>query len=86
LRVLAYSSIGKCIFNRESLSSSLTGGPRMIGARGVTLSALRPTGIALVEGKRRDVISDGSFIAAGASITVIAGDGQKLVVQASSRG
>ncbi|ALJ56849.1 hypothetical protein AMD24_00684 [Candidatus Xiphinematobacter sp. Idaho Grape] len=86
LRVLAYSSIGKCISNRESLSSSLTGGPRMIGARGVTLSALRPTGIAFVNEKRRDVISDGSFIAPGVSVTVIAEDGQRLVVQASDCG
>jgi len=86
LRVITYSSIGKYIANRESLPSSPAGSPRMIGVHGVALSALRPTGIAFVDGKRRDVISDGSFIAAGSSITVIAEDGQKLVVQASSYG
>ncbi|QQY07562.1 MAG: NfeD family protein [Candidatus Xiphinematobacter sp.] len=86
LRVIAHSPLGKCISNRESLSSPLTSSPRMIGVRGVALSALRPTGVAFVEGKRRDVISDGSFIAAGSSITVIAENGQKLIVQASSCG
>ena len=82
LRAFSHTSIGKCISNRESIASFLTDDSRMIGAQGVALSILRPAGVALIEGQRRDVVTDGSFVAAGMSVTVIAEDRQKLIVQA----
>jgi membrane-bound serine protease (ClpP class) len=56
-----------------------------LGKRGTTVSPLRPAGIADLEGQRVDVVSDGEFIEAGASITVVRVDGNRIVVRRPSR-
>jgi membrane-bound serine protease (ClpP class) len=52
-----------------------------LGRSGTALSPLRPSGLAEIEGRRVDVVSDGSFIEAGASIEVIRVDGNRVVVR-----
>jgi membrane-bound serine protease (ClpP class) len=56
-----------------------------LGQRGTAVSPLRPAGIADLEGQRVDVVSDGEFIEAGASITVVRVDGNRIVVRRPSR-
>ncbi len=51
------------------------------GKRGTAASTLRPAGIADIEGERVDVVSDGEFIDAGESITVVRVDGNRIVVR-----
>lgn len=82
LRAFSHTLIGQCMINQESLSSFLTNNSHLIGAQGVALSILRPAGIALIEGKRRDVVTNGFFVAAGMPVTVVAEDRNTLVVQA----
>ena len=52
-----------------------------LGKSGTTVSPLRPSGIADVEGERVDVVSDGEFIEAGAKIVVSRVDGNRIVVR-----
>ena len=52
-----------------------------LGKRGTAASPLRPAGIADIEGKRVDVVSDGEFIAAGEPLTVVRVDGNRIVVR-----
>jgi membrane-bound serine protease (ClpP class) len=52
-----------------------------LGKGGTTVSPLRPSGIADVEGQRVDVVSDGEFIEAGAPIVVSRVDGNRIVVR-----
>jgi membrane-bound serine protease (ClpP class) len=52
-----------------------------LGKGGTTVSPLRPSGIADVEGERVDVVSDGDFIEAGAQIVVSRVDGNRIVVR-----
>jgi membrane-bound serine protease (ClpP class) len=52
-----------------------------LGRTGTALSPLRPAGLADIEGARVDVVSDGSFIDAGAAIEVIRVEGNRIVVQ-----
>jgi membrane-bound serine protease (ClpP class) len=52
-----------------------------LGKGGTTVSPLRPSGIADVEGERVDVVSDGEFIEAGAQIVVSRVDGNRIVVR-----
>jgi membrane-bound serine protease (ClpP class) len=52
-----------------------------LGKGGTTVSPLRPSGIADVEGERVDVVSDGEFIEAGAEIVVSRVDGNRIVVR-----
>lgn len=53
----------------------------LIGKDGEALSVLRPSGIALIEGKRYNVVSNSEFISKGAKLKVIAVDGVKIVVE-----
>lgn len=54
---------------------------RWLGKDGVTISPLRPAGIAQLDGERVDVVSEGAFIEAGVPIQVIRVDGNRVVVR-----
>ncbi len=52
-----------------------------LGKHGQTLSTLRPAGIAMIEGARVDVVSEGEMIEAGERIQVMRVDGNRIVVR-----
>lgn len=54
---------------------------RRVGARGTTLTVLRPSGLADLDGDRVDVVSEGSFIEAGVPVEVVRVDGNRIVVR-----
>ena len=56
-----------------------------LGKRGTAVSPLRPAGIADIDGKRVDVVSQGEWIDAGTPITVIRVDGNRIVVSHAQR-
>ena len=59
-----------------------TDGPQgLLGQKGKTLTALRPAGQILVNGRRMDVVSDGAFVDAGQLVEVIEVDGLRIVVR-----
>lgn len=51
------------------------------GKTGTALTALRPAGIGLIEGKRIDVVADGEFIEANEPIIVTLVKGNRVVVK-----
>ena len=52
-----------------------------LGKQGTAVSPLRPAGIADIEGKRVDVVSEGEWIDATTPIEVIRVDGNRIVVR-----
>ncbi len=52
-----------------------------IGAKGLAITPLRPAGTAEINGKRIDVVSEGSFIDANQQIEVVAVEGMRVIVQ-----
>ena len=54
---------------------------RWLGKKGRASSALRPAGIAQIEGERVGVVSDGELIDAGQSVEVTRVDGNRIVVR-----
>jgi membrane-bound serine protease (ClpP class) len=52
-----------------------------LGKVGTAVSPLRPAGIADIDGKRVDIVSQGEWIDAGAPIEVIRVDGNRIVVR-----
>lgn len=56
----------------------------LLGKQGQTVTPLRPAGAAKFETQRIDVVSDGSFIAQGEPVVVVAVDGTKVVVRRSA--
>lgn len=54
---------------------------KLAGKTGRTLTALRPSGIAEIGGKRVDVVSEAEFIGKGEDIVVESIDGMKVLVK-----
>jgi membrane-bound serine protease (ClpP class) len=55
-----------------------------LGASGVTVSALRPSGVANFDGERLDVLTEGDFLDPNVPIEIFRIEGSKLVVRAIS--
>ena len=53
----------------------------IMGKSGVTKSALRPAGVALIDGKRVDVVASSGFIENGKLIKVVETSGNRVVVR-----
>lgn len=54
---------------------------RLMGRQGVASSPLHPAGIALIDGVRVDVVSNGEAIDSGEAIVVVRVDGNRVVVE-----
>ena len=53
----------------------------LVGKDGVTQSQLRPVGVALIDGRRVDVVTEGGVVDPGARIRVVAVEGNRVVVR-----
>ena len=53
----------------------------LIGQRGVTLTDLRPSGVAEIDGQRVQVVSQGSFVSSGTSVEVLSSLGTRVEVR-----
>ncbi len=53
----------------------------LVGLKGVALTTLRPSGAAEIDGRRVDVVSDGSYIAAGEQLVVDRVEGVRVIVR-----
>ncbi|MBQ2517617.1 MAG: hypothetical protein II536_02190 [Clostridia bacterium] len=53
----------------------------LVGKTGRTLTSLRPSGIAMIDGRRMDVVSDAEFIDKDTEIVVTEVDGVKITVK-----
>lgn len=79
------------LFNRLVLSDaekaeegfvSVSEETTLLGKTGVAITILRPVGIAEIDGKRVEVVSDGEFIQPGTEIKVIKVEGMRVLVSA----
>ncbi len=67
--------------NAEEGFSSTEDESSLVGALGMAATALRPSGIADIDGKRYDVVTEGDFVKAGERVTVAATEGRRIVVR-----
>jgi membrane-bound serine protease (ClpP class) len=88
LRVFPRLPIGRHLVLDTGLAaagylSEPEGDRRWLGQQGITVSPLRPAGIARLDGdgERVDVVSDGMFLEPGTPIEVIRVDGNRVVVR-----
>lgn len=65
----------------EGYASAPESDNRWLGKSGTAGSPLRPAGIAVIDGERVDVVSDGEFIDVGMPIFVTRVDGNRIVVR-----
>jgi len=86
LKVLPRTRMGQKIL----LSEKVEGGPydktteqerqRLLGREGMAETDLRPVGKGLIDGKRWDIVSDGSYIDKGKPFRVVRVEGPRIVV------
>ncbi|MBD1382100.1 nodulation protein NfeD [Bacillus sp. IB182487] len=53
----------------------------LLGKTGVALTSMRPSGTALVEDERLDVVTEGTYIAKGEHVKIVKVDGSRIVVR-----
>lgn len=53
----------------------------LVGRSGVTTTDLRPSGRALIDDRRYDVLADTGFISSGVSVSVVLVEGTRIVVR-----
>ncbi len=56
--------------------------PALLDKTGIAKSSLRPSGTAIIDGERVDVITEGSLIEAGTPVRVVGVEGLRVVVRA----
>ncbi len=55
--------------------------PELVGQSGVAHTALRPAGVAILNGQRVDVVTEGAMIERGETVRVVAVEGMRVVVR-----
>lgn len=55
----------------------------LVGRDGVAQTRLRPGGIAVIDGRRTDVVCDTGFIESGARVKVVRVEGSRIIVRAA---
>lgn len=82
IRYFPNSRFGRVFIARDTIGSLGVERPELVNRTGTTLTILRPSGIALIEGKRVDVVTEGGFVEAGTPVKVVAVEGLRVVVRA----
>jgi membrane-bound serine protease (ClpP class) len=62
-------------------SSAPASDRRWVGRQGIAAGPLRPAGIAVIDGERVDVVSQGDYLDAGTPIEVVTVEGNRIVVR-----
>jgi membrane-bound serine protease (ClpP class) len=81
LAYFGYWLIGRFVRKKTARLISVADRGTYLGKTGAALTPLRPSGIALVDGDRIDVATEGEFIAAGSRIRVVAKDSRRYFVR-----
>lgn len=78
--------LDKAETKKDDFQSSSKELEALTGKEGISITPLRPTGTATIDGKRIDVLSEGIFIPQNTSITVINVAGNRVVVREKKGG
>ena len=57
----------------------------LVGREGVTQTPLRPSGIIVIDGERKSVVTEGEFLDAGKPVRIIHVNGSRIVVEPVSK-
>lgn len=76
-------------YGKAFISQGVTGDiraerPELLHQTGVAFTQLRPSGTALINGQRVDVVTEGALLEKGTAVKVVATEGLRVVVRAVS--
>jgi membrane-bound serine protease (ClpP class) len=65
----------------KDAQSSQNASHELVGAEGVAQTMLRPSGTAIINGKRLDVLAESAMIAPGSAVRVVSVEGARVIVR-----
>jgi membrane-bound ClpP family serine protease len=82
MSVFPHTAIGRRIMLKTSLPSG-EGTPveKLLGKEGTAFTVLRPAGIAVIDGRKVDVVSEADFISPGDPVVVVRDEGLRILVR-----
>jgi membrane-bound serine protease (ClpP class) len=82
LRYFPESRIARLFISQRVVGDLKVDKPELLDRVGVAQTNLRPSGIAVIDGKRVDVVTEGAMVERGRSVKVVAVEGMRVVVRA----
>lgn len=76
------SRFGKIIVSERTVGNIDAEQPDLLHQSGVAFTNLRPSGMAVINGRRVDVVTEGGMISKGTPVRVVAIEGMRVVVRA----
>ena len=76
------SRLAKLFISQRTVGDIGTEKPELLHQTGTAFTSLRPSGTAVINGKRVDVLTEGPFIERGSPIKVVEVEGARVVVRA----
>ena len=81
LKYFPNSALGRLFVSERTIGTVGVEKAELLHQTGVSFTPLRPSGVAVINGKRIDVVSEGTLIERGKSVKVIAVEGSRVVVR-----
>ena len=72
--------------SEKNFKSSSSGLESLEGKTGITMTKLRPAGMARIEGKRASVITEGAFMEKGTEVRVVRVESNRVIVRKQKKG
>jgi membrane-bound serine protease (ClpP class) len=84
LKVFPRTFFGQWLIHREDLVTPPARHADLTGAAGRALTDLRPSGTALIDGRRISVVTGGEYVGKDEQVSVVAVEGSRIVVRRSA--
>ncbi len=84
LKFFPESRLAKVFISQKTVGDIGTEKPELLDQTGTALTNLRPSGTAIIDGRRVDVVTEGPMIERGTAVKVVAVEGMRVVVRAIS--
>jgi membrane-bound serine protease (ClpP class) len=81
-RLFPNSRFARVFISQRAVGNLGVEQPALLHQTGTALSHLRPSGMALINGHRVDVVTEGGLIERGAAVKVVAVEGMRVIVRA----
>lgn len=81
LRFFPGSALGRRFVSQGAVGDIGTERPELVDQSGTALTNLRPSGTALIGGRRVDVVTEGPMVERGSPVQVVAVEGIRVVVR-----
>jgi len=78
------TKLGRAFISEGQVGDIRTEKPELVGLTGTAFTQLRPSGTALIGGRRVDVVTEGALIEKGTPVRVVGVEGMRVVVRAAT--